>query len=234
MIPAGPEPHPTSHGDVAASVHQVDLLWAEDYFGNREDPACLRLEPSDEAAEVPEMTKEIDDSLEMPTVEFPDKLIEKPEDITTEHPLSVEQRLALFEAVQQLPATKEGSLGRTSLMRHEIEILPGATAKKVPNYRWSPIVEGVIDAEVDRMKSLGLIEECPGAVDFLNPLLPIKKANGKWQICLDSRRLNQCTKRDEFPFPNMMGILQRIQKSKYFTVIDLSESYYQVPLERTA
>lgn len=81
------------------------------------------------------------------------------------------------------------------------------------------------------MKRLGVIEECPREVDFLNPLLPIKKSNGKWRICLDSRRLNQCTKKDDFPFPNMMGILQRIQKSKYFTVIDLSESYYQVGLE---
>lgn len=216
------------------SIQMVDLLWADDYFGARNDQVCFQIVPCEKEADTNEPTPEPDESLEMPTVEIPDQLIEKPEDIVTEHLLSSQQRIELFQAVQKLPATQAGSLGRTSLMRHEIELLPGAKPKKIANYRWSPSVESVIDAEVERMKNLGVIEECPGAVDFLNPLLPIKKSNGKWRICLDSRRLNQCTKRDEFPFPNMMGILQRIQKSKYFSVIDLSESYYQVPLEKSA
>lgn len=32
----------------------------------------------------------------------------------------------------------------------------------------------------------------------------------------------------------MTNILHRIKKSRYFTIIDLSESYYQVPLEESA
>lgn len=212
-------------------VNQIDLCFVEEYFGNTAETICFELQPC-ELIEKPSI--ELDESLEMPTVEIPESHITKANDLQTEHNLSDPERQLLFEAVQTLPATKEGQLGRTSLLKHKIELVPGAKPKKFPSYRWSPAVEGVIDAEVDRMKKLGVIEECPQAVDFLNPLLPIKKANGKWRICLDSRRLNQFTKRDEFPFPNMMAILQRIPKSKYFTVIDLSESYYQVSLDESS
>lgn len=170
----------------------------------------------------------------MPTVEIPTSTVQSPKDIDTEHHLTDDQRQMLFEAVIQLPATAEGSLGRTTILKHPIELLPGTQPRRLPMYKWSPIVEKVIDEEVERMQKLGVVEECSGPVEFLNPLLPIKKANGKWRICLDSRQLNSCTKRDDFPFPNMTGILQRIQKSRYFSVIDLSESYYQVSLTNSA
>lgn len=170
----------------------------------------------------------------MPTLEIPNSTPQNPEDIQTEHQLTPVERQLLFEAVQTLPATTEGHLGRTHLIKHDIELTAGAKPKKIAYYRWSPEIERVIEEEIERMRRLGAIEPCQKAVDFLNPLLPIKKPNGKWRICLDSRRLNQCTKKDEFPFPNMMGILQRIPKAKYFSVIDLSESYYQVPLDEEA
>lgn len=216
------------------TVNMIEFQRVEDYFGDTNDNICFEIHPISPAESAKDLESSTDDSLEMPTIEVPEKHICEPSDLVTEHVLSDSQREALFEVVQQLPATRDGNLGRTPIMSHSIDLLPGAKPKKVPPYRWSPSVEEVIDAEIERMKRLGVIEECPTAVDFLNPLLPIKKASGKWRICLDSRRLNQCTKKDDFPFPNMMGILQRIQKSKYFSVIDLSESYYQVPLDEAA
>lgn len=223
--------HHVSQVEVVPELNQIDLCYVEDYFSENMEQICFELQPS----EVLEDSKiEFDESLEMPTVEIPESNIQSANDLVTEHNLNETERQQLFEAVQQLPATKDGQLGRTHLLKHKIELVPGAKPKKFPSYRWSPTVESVIETEIVRMKNLGVIEECPQAVDFLNPLLPIKKANGKWRICLDSRRLNQYTKRDEFPFPNMMGIVQRIPQSKFFTVIDLSESYYQVALERSS
>lgn len=215
-------------------VNSLDLVCNEDYFAETEEKICFQIHPYADNQQSETIEKEIDESLEMPTVELPEGIFESPSQLESEHPLTEEERLRLFEVVQKLPATKDGSLGRTHLIKHSIELIPGAKPKRMPSYRWSPVVEEIIDTEVDRMKKLGVIEECPRPVEFLNPLLPIKKANGKWRICLDSRRLNQSTKKDDYPFPNMIGILQRIEKSKYFSVIDLSESYYQVALEDSA
>lgn len=223
----GPSNTPEIQGQLNA------LSFADEYFGEHEK-ICFHLHPLETASARMASKVEADESLEIPTIELPETHLESPADLVTEHELTNEERVALFNAVKKLPATNDGSLGRTRLIKHHIELLPDAKPKRIPSYRWSPKVEQVIDAEVERMRNLGVIEDCPGAVDFINPLLPIKKPNGKWRICLDSRRLNQCTKRDDYPFPNMMGILQRIQRSKFFTVIDLSESYYQVPLDTRA
>lgn len=207
--------------------------YAEDYFGLEDEKICFHLIPvaTEQPASEPQ---EEDASLEMPTVEIPTKTFDNPGEIETEHHLSSDQRLELFQAIQHLPVTKEGQLGRTGLLKHNIELIPGATPKRIPSYRWSPAVEAVIDAEMDRLQGLDVIEECEGSADFINPLLPIKKSTGKWRICLDSRRLNSLTKKDDFPIPNMAVILQRIKKARYFSVIDLTESYYQVELDGDA
>lgn len=210
----------------------VDALLIEDFNGDN-DQICFEIVP-EEIPKPSSLNPETDESLEMPTIEVPQQTIHSPADLVTEHELSAKERQELFEAIRILPATADGHLGRTSVLKHSIELLPGAQPRKIPNYRWSPTVEKVIDEEIQRMLNLGVIEECTGPVDFINPLLPVKKSNGKWRICLDSRKLNSCTKRDDFPFPNMLGILQRIQKSKYFTAIDLSESYYQVGLDESS
>lgn len=168
---------------------------AEDYFGDRTERICFQIEPSIEMTLPEKIDDEKDESLEMPTVELPEKTLGTVDDLTTEHALTEVEREALYQAIRKLPETREGQLGRTMLIEHRIDLLPDAKPKKVSYYRWSPSVESVIDTEVQRMKDLGVIEECDGPVDFLNPLLPIKKANGKWRICLDSRRLNECTKK---------------------------------------
>lgn len=209
------------------------LNYVQDYFGDSEDRICFQLILSVNSKATVE-TSELDQSLEMPTVEIPTKTLEKPGEIETEHKLTSDQQHELFQAIQYLPVTKEGNLGRTHILKHSIELLAGATPKRIPSYRWSPAVEQVIDEEIDRLLRLDVIEECEGSADFINPLLPIKKPTGKWRIYLDSRRLNSLTKKDDFPIPNMSVILQRIKRARYFSVIDLTESYYQVELEREA
>lgn len=229
-----PQEHSQNDSEGVESVEECSLfeiMWVENYFGDDDRTICFQIEPETEVVPIP---TEMDESLDMPTIEVLKNPYENPADIDTEHQLSDVEKQELFEAVHKLPATTDGKLGRTHLLEHTIELLPGSTPRKMATYRWSPVVEKVIDDEVDRMLRLGVIEECTGPVDFLNPILPVKKSNGKWRICLDSRRLNSCTKRDDFPFPNMLGILQRIQRSTYFSVIDLSESYYQVGLEKAS
>lgn len=219
--------------DVPLSTDEIGLNFVEDYFGDDEGQICFLVVPDGKSECIREPQEE-DQSLEMPTVEIPTKTFEHADEIETEHQLSPEQQSKLFQAIQHLPMTKEGQLGRTTLLKHSIELLSGATPKRIPSYKWSPALESVIDAEMQRLLSLDVIEECEGSADFVNPLLPIKKPTGKWRICLDSRRLNSLTKRDDFPIPNMSLILQRIKRARYFSVIDLTESYYQVELDDEA
>lgn len=219
-----------------ARIPTVELSFVEDYFALNTNAIVFALEPVEtEYRESTLNTEEEDRSLEIPTFDHPKTSLGGPDDILTEHHLSPNQRRDLFDAVKLLPRTEEGSFGKTTILEHKIELIPDVfQRRKFPMYKFSPTVEREVNQEVERMKNLGVIEECDGPIDFLNPILPVKKSNGNWRICLDSRRLNQVTKRDDFPFPSMTNILHRIKKSKFFSIIDLSESYYQVPLEESS
>lgn len=211
-------------------INSIDICFIDTYFDDK-NLFSVTISPKQNTHQEEVQIIEEDESLNIPTIEIPDKKIETPEDLITEHDLTLDQRHLLFNTIMLFPITEDNKLGRTHVLEHKIELLPDSRPKKVPIYRQSLKKEEGIEQDIQRMLKLGVIEECVGPADFLNPILAIKKPNNKWRICLDSRRLNACTKKDDFPFPDMVGILQRIQKSRYFSIIDLSESYYQVPLE---
>lgn len=171
----------------------------------------------------------IDESLDIPSIEEPDLSEITPESISTEHNLTPAEKIRLVEVIQNFPRSYDGKIGRTSLIQHTIELLPDAKPKKMPTYKYSPKIEQEVDKEIGRLLNMDAIEECTS--DFVNPLLPVRKPNGKWRLCLDARRLNQMTKRDEYPFPNMVNILERLEHSKYFSIIDLKDAYHQVTLD---
>ena len=47
------------------------------------------------------------------------------------------------------------------------------------------------------------------------PLLPVRKKNGKWRWVVDFRMLNSVTRKDSFPIPNIVELLNYLRKSKF-------------------
>lgn len=207
------------------SVDSIQLV--EQYFGDQQE-LILAIEP--EGRELPVETAEEDSSLELPFPEHPEG--DTTQEIVTEHELSSEEMEELSTIVREFKSINKGHLGQTSLLSHKIELVAGAQPKKPPQYRCSPHIQKEVDREVARMLELGIIEE--SRAEWCNPLLPVRKSSGEWRICLDCRRINEITKNEAYPFPDMLGILGRLEKAKYFTVIDLSKAYWQIPLEEAS
>ena len=57
-----------------------------------------------------------------------------------------------------------------------------------------------------------------------------KKKNGEIRLCVDYRALNAKTNRPIFPIPSSEEIFDSIGGSKYFSTLDLSSGYHQVPV----
>lgn len=126
--------------------------------------------------------------------------------------------------------TSTGKLGRTHLIQHEITLKEGAVPRNPPMYKCSPYIQEAINAEVERFKKLDAIEECYS--EWTNPLVPVMKKNGKVRVCLDSRKINKLTVKDTYPMRNMQDIFRRLGRAKYFSVIDLKDAYFQIPLKK--
>lgn len=202
------------------NIEPVDLSCIDEYFSEGVE-INLILEKSTEFIK-PVETEDV--SLDLPSIEEPRQ--QDSSEITTEHELEPEQRKELIEIIDIMKA--DGKLGRTSVLQHRIEILEGEKPKRPPRYRWSPAIEREMEREIQRMKDLDVIEESTS--DWCNPLLPVKKSSGEWRLCLDCRRINEVTKKEAYPFPDMQVILGRIEKARYFSIIDLSKAYWQIPL----
>lgn len=76
----------------------------------------------------------------------------------------------------------------------------------------------------------GVIEKAPTS-QYNNPLVLVRKADGKSiRACLDFRKLNSVSEKKIFPLPHAADVLHSLGGNKFFSELDLNESYLQIPL----
>ena len=56
----------------------------------------------------------------------------------------------------------------------------------------------------------------------------MRKANGKWRMCVDYGALNTRTSRDQYPLPWIQSILSTLGGSTVFSKIDLVSGFHQI------
>ena len=64
-------------------------------------------------------------------------------------------------------------------------------------------------------------------------ILLTPKKNGTYRFCVDFRALNNATHSSGWPLPNIKHVLDRLsnKKPKYFTILDLTSGYFQIPID---
>ena len=71
----------------------------------------------------------------------------------------------------------------------------------------------------------------PSDSEWASPAFIVpKKEKGEWRLVVDYRGLNEQTEHDSYSLPLIDSILQKQQKKRIFTVLDLKHSYHQMPL----
>jgi len=58
----------------------------------------------------------------------------------------------------------------------------------------------------------------------------VKKKDDTYRFCIDYRRLNDVTKKDAYPVPDVKDALDSLRGAKYFATIDLLSGYWQLGL----
>ena len=85
-----------------------------------------------------------------------------------------------------------GTLNKT----HHIEIKKNFTPIVTPIQQIPHSLKPKVEKELKRMIDLGIIELVDELTDWVNGLVTAGKPNGKLQICLDPRPLNQAIKQE--------------------------------------
>jgi hypothetical protein len=91
-------------------------------------------------------------------------------------------------------------------------------------------VEGARN-KVKRLLSAGVIIEVTYPQWLTNTVM-VKKANGKWRMCIDFADLNKACPKDEFPLPRIDSFMDAAATSKLMSLLDCYSGYHQIWLKK--
>ena len=85
--------------------------------------------------------------------------------------------------------------------------------------------------QVTALLDAGIIQHSPAC--YYSQVLLTKKPDGSDRMCIDFRKLNDCSDTIKHPLPNIDAIFERVGKHKPKVVgkLDLTQGYHQVPVE---
>eukprot|EP00745_Piridium_sociabile_P033382 TRINITY_DN571_c0_g1_i10.p1 TRINITY_DN571_c0_g1~~TRINITY_DN571_c0_g1_i10.p1 ORF type:complete len:1565 (+),score=261.65 TRINITY_DN571_c0_g1_i10:102-4796(+) len=99
---------------------------------------------------------------------------------------------------------------------------------RVKQYPLPHSQEETIKHEIQSMLDMKVIERTSSP--YSAPIVLVKKKDGCVRFCVDYRRLNKSLVFDAEPMPDVEQIFAKIGKSKYFTKLDLTKGYWQIPM----
>ena len=79
------------------------------------------------------------------------------------------------------------------------------------------------------MLNTGFIEEAHYTT-WLSNMVMVKKANGKWRMCVDYTDLNKSYPRDAYPLPNIDRLVDGATGNKVLSFLDAYSGYNQIPM----
>nr|GEX19430.1 reverse transcriptase domain-containing protein [Tanacetum cinerariifolium] len=63
-----------------------------------------------------------------------------------------------------------------------------------------------------------------------NELISARLVTG-WRVCIDYRKLNETTRKDNFPLPFIDQMLERLAGNQYYCFLDGFSGYFQIPID---
>jgi hypothetical protein len=85
--------------------------------------------------------------------------------------------------------------------------------------------------EVKRLLSASVIREV-SYPEWLANTVTVKKANGKWRMCIDFTDLNEACPKDEFPLPRINSLVDATAISKLMSLLDCYSGYHQIWMKK--
>lgn len=98
--------------------------------------------------------------------------------------------------------------------------------RQYPLNQWQK--EGVRNF-VKELLAQGLIQESTSP--WCSPLLVVPKPDGSPRVCFDARKLNEVTKKDRYPVPNIKDCLSRMSGCGIFSTGDALSGFWQIPVK---
>ena len=196
------------------------MIWYDRKSSDNIRLATLAFIPMSEEEEMEEKEANIEYLTNKSTQNF--------KDIKLDENLTPLQKADVKDILSEFQRTLTDVPGRTDVLEHDIR-LTDPKPFKVHQYPTPFRAKEAIEKEIETMLEQEIIR--PSSSPYCSPITVVSKPDGNICLCIDFRKLNAITIFDNEPIPQRYEMVTRLTKAKYFTKLDLTKGYWQIPLK---
>jgi hypothetical protein len=115
----------------------------------------------------------------------------------------------------------------TSIIEHKIPLKEEAKPFRKRLRQINPMLLPIMEREVKKLLDTQIIVPLRYS-EWVANLVPVRKKNREIRLCVDFRNLNRSSRKDNYPFPKMEHILQRVTGASRISMIDGFSGYNQI------
>ena len=129
-------------------------------------------------------------------------------------------------------AWKQADMGGIdpAIITHRLNVSPSFKPDKKKRRSFAPKRQKAINKEVVKLLQAGAIREVEYPEWLANVVL-IKKANGKWRLCIDFTDVNRACPKDSFPLPRIDLIVDATAGHELLSFIGAFFAYNQISMD---
>jgi hypothetical protein len=116
-------------------------------------------------------------------------------------------------------------------IKHSLNVDPSIRPRKQRLRKMSEDKAKGARNEVKKLLSAGVIREVT-YLEWLANTVMVKKANGKWRMCIDFTDLNKACPKDEFPLPRIDSLVDAAASSELMSLLDCYSGYPQIWMKK--
>ena len=119
-----------------------------------------------------------------------------------------------------------------SVITHHLNVYPSSKPvhqkKRVFASKW----DNAIKEEVQKLTTTEFIREVY-YLGWLANVVMVKKANGKWRMCIDFTDLNKACPNDSYPMPRIDQLVDSTVGHQLLSFMDAFSGYNQIKMDET-
>ncbi|CAL1294236.1 unnamed protein product [Larinioides sclopetarius] len=152
--------------------------------------------------------------------------------------------LGLIQRIDSVKLEKQNVIDLYKNVFNGLGKFPGELYKIVLKENASPVVHPPrripqainqkLKLTLRQLEKRGIISRVNKPTDWVQSLVVVEKPNGDLRICLDPRDLNKVLKREHHVIPSPEDIICRLEGKQVFSVLDLKDGFWQIPLDTSS
>ena len=117
-----------------------------------------------------------------------------------------------------------------SVIVHRLNVNPASPPIRQKKRVFAQERDKAIVEEVRKLLEAGFIREV-NYPDWLANVVMVKKANGKWRICVDFTDLNRACSKDSYPLPRIDTMVDSTVRHELLSFMDTFSGYNQIKMK---